>query len=141
MEIICYRDTELRRETRLLPAPTYNLAHTLLAHSPSEAVFVPIRSMQYLAILDHEEFIFLDSIHKNWIEISWQNFHPQQRSALDEPVKYDAVYYTPEVEDTMLRLQSEFYLALKQLADKERPQGIATVIKFTGQRKNPRNPT
>lgn len=138
MEITCYRDTELRREARHLPAATYNLAHTLLAHSPSATVFVPIRSMQYLAILDHEEFVFLDSVTKNWIEISWQNFHPQQRHALDEPVAYDAVYYTPKAADIMMRLQREFYLALQQLADKERPQGMASVIKFSGQRKLPR---
>jgi len=135
MEITCYRGTELHREARHLPAATYNLAHTLLAHSPSATVFVPIRTMQYLAILDHEEFVFLDSEHKSWIEIAWQNFHPQQRNALDEPVGYEAVYYTSEAADIMLRLQREFYLAMQQLAEKERPYGSARVIKFERKRK------
>ena len=138
MEITCYRDAELRREVRSLPAVTYNLAHILLEHSPTATAFVPIRSMQYLAILDNGEFVFLGAAQKNRIEISWQNFHPQRRSALDAPVEYEAVYYTPKAVDIMMRLQREFHLALQQLAEKDRPHTAASVIKFQGNRKIPR---
>ena len=55
MEITCYRNTELQREPRQLPAKVYNTAHLLLEHSKEGVVFVPIRSMQYLAVIDHEE--------------------------------------------------------------------------------------
>jgi hypothetical protein len=58
MELSCYRDRELAREPRYLPASTYNLAHTLLARSPGDCVFVPIRSMQYVAIIAVEEIDF-----------------------------------------------------------------------------------
>ncbi|MEO8332599.1 MAG: hypothetical protein ABI479_09190 [Gallionella sp.] len=130
MEITCYRDTELQREPRYLPAAAYNTAHLLLEHSKEGVVFVPIRSMQYLAVIDHEEIIFLDSENKNWVEISWQNFRPQQRSALTEPVPYEAVYYKPEVKEIMIRLLGEFPPALKALAAKDTPSTPARIIKL-----------
>ena len=54
-----YRPAETGREERLLPAPVYNLTHLLLAQTDSGCVFVPIRSMQYMAVLDAEESIFV----------------------------------------------------------------------------------
>ena len=130
MELVCNRNTELERESRLLPAAAYNSAHLLLEHSKEGVVFVPIRSMQYLAVIDHEEIIFLDSAHKSWVEIAWQNFRPQQRSALDEPVPYEAVYYTPDARQTMQRMQVEFPPALKALAAKDAPTTVARIIKL-----------
>jgi hypothetical protein len=137
VEITCYRDQEVSREFRQLPATTYNLAITLLSRSPSDNLFIPIRSMQYLAILDAEELVFLDGVHKCWIDIAWRNFRPQSRNSLEDPVSYDAVYYTPESNQIVNRLQRELYLALQQLAGKERAGGMAKIIKFTGQRKIP----
>lgn len=130
MEITCYRDHELAREHRSLPAVTYNLAHTLLARSDTGCVFVPIRSMQYLAILDAEEFVFLDGERKCWIDIAWQNFRPQVRASLEDPVPYQAVYYHPDAVQLMSRLQGELPRALKLLADKGRFDGSAKVFKF-----------
>ena len=106
------------REPRQLPAATYNLAHTLLARSPSGVVFVPIRSMQYLAILDHEEFVFVDGARKSLLDIAWQHFIPHPRCALDEPVSYATVYYHPAATDIMFRLQIKFRRALRSLAAK-----------------------
>ncbi len=137
MEINCYRDVEVKRELRQLPADTYNLAHTLLARSVTGNLFIPIRTMQYLAILDAEELIFLDGARKCWIDIAWRNFHPQSRSSLDEPVSYMAVYYTQEAIKMMGRLQRELHLALQQLSGKVPVHGDAKVIKFTGQHKDP----
>ena len=130
MEITCYRDTELQREPRYLPAAVYNTAHLLLEHSKEGVVFVPIRSMQWLAVIDREEIIFLDSENKNWVEISWQNFRPQQRSTLTEPVPYEAVYYKPDAGENMKRLLGEFPPALKALAAKDTPSVAARVIKL-----------
>jgi len=130
MEITCYRDTELSRESGFLPAATYNVANSLLTRSPTGCLFVPIRSMQYLAILDAEEFVFLDGERKCWIDIAWQNFCPQKRSALTDPVAYEAVYYQHSAAALMPRLQAEFPRALNELASKERIEGPARVIKF-----------
>jgi hypothetical protein len=130
MQITCYRNPESAREPRFLPAATYNLAHALLSRSTSGCLFVPIRSMQYLAILDAEEFVFLDGERKCWIDIAWQDFHPQMRTSLDEPVPYQAVYYEPDAAQFMARLQAELPHALNELASKGRLDGPARVIKF-----------
>jgi hypothetical protein len=133
MEITCYRDSEIACEIRHLPATTYNLAITLMARSDSNCLFVPIRSLQYLAILDAEEFVFVDGASKCQIDIAWRNFRPMERSTLDDPVSYEAVYYIAEAATLMARLQSEFPLALRSLSTKEKVEGPARVFKFPAQ--------
>ena len=130
MEITCYRDREMASEPNSLPAATYNLAHTLLARSPNGCLFVPIRAMQYLAILDAEEFVFLDGERKCWIDIAWQDFHPQVRTSLVDLVPYRAVYYQPDAAQLMARLQAELPRALNDLAAKGHLAGSARVLKF-----------
>ncbi|MBU0592789.1 MAG: hypothetical protein KKH74_03525 [Gammaproteobacteria bacterium] len=130
MEITCYRDPESARESLFLSAATYNLAHALLSRSTSGCLFVPIRPMQYLAILDAEEVVFLDGERKCWIDVAWQNFQPQRRVSLDEPVAYEAVYYRLSSSGLMARLLAEFPRALTDLAAKGRFEGSARVLKF-----------
>ncbi len=130
MQITCYRDQELAHEMRHLPAATYNLALTLLARSASGNVFVPIRSMQYLAILDAEEWVFLDGARKCWVDIVWRHFRPQARVSLDDPVAYEAVFYQADARNLMVRLLAELPRALQDLAKKERVEGSARVLKF-----------
>jgi hypothetical protein len=116
-----YRPPETGREVRQLPAPLYNLAHLLLAQSETGCVFVPIRSMQYMAVLDAEECIFVHREGRRMIELAWRNFRPGARTALTEAVAYDLVYYSPSGSATMARLQGEFYLALQALEKKQSP--------------------
>ena len=130
VEITCYRDQETGRESRQLPAATYNLAITLLARSPANILFIPIRSMQYLAILDAEELVFLDGERKCWIDIAWRRFRPQVRVSLDDAVGYEAVYYREEAKQIMPRLQAELPRALQELAKKYTTEGPAKVLKF-----------
>jgi hypothetical protein len=130
MKITCYRNHEVACESRHLPHATYNLAVTLLARCNSDCLFVPIRSLQYLAILDAEEFVFVDGASKCRIDIAWRHFRPMERTSLDDPVGYEAVYYHHETALLMSRLQTEFPLALRSLTGKERLEGPARVIKF-----------
>lgn len=130
MEITCYRDQELDCERRRLPAATYNLALTLLARSATGNLFVPIRAMQYLAIMDAEEWVFLDGERKCWIDIAWRRFRPQARDTLEDPVEYEAVYYRATARELMPRLQVELPRALQILAKKARVEGPARVLKF-----------
>lgn len=130
MELVCYRSIELQREPRYLPATTYNTARLLLDHSTEGIVFVPMRNLQYLAVIDDEEIVFLDSANKTWIDIAWQHFRPQQRTALTDPVHYEAVYYRTEAKQIMQRLLSEFPLALKALTEKNMPSSTARIIKL-----------
>lgn len=137
MEITCYRDPEVSHQSRHLPAATYNLAITLLARSSDDCLFVPIRSLQYLAILDAEEFVFVDGASKCRIDIAWRKFRPMERISLDDPVSYEAVYYLPETATLMSRLQTEFPNALHSLAGKERLDGPARVLKFPSPESSP----
>ena len=127
MEERFYREQEIARLPAFLPAATYNLAHTLLARAGT-CLFVPIRSLQYMAVLDAEEFIFVDSQNKAWVELAWQHFRPQARAALDERVPYEVVHYLPQAADTMKRLPGAFHQALLLLAGRQKPDVPATVL-------------
>jgi hypothetical protein len=124
-----YRPDEVTREVRTLPAATYNLARRLLGGGGA-CVFVPIRSMQVLAVLDAEEFIFVDREGGRLIDIAWQHFRPGERAALDEPVPYEAVYYSAAAPQTMPRLQGEFQKALAQLASRAPAPAAAQIVKL-----------
>lgn len=137
MEERFYREREITRLPAFLPAVTYNLAHTLLARA-GNCLFVPIRSLQYMAVLDAEEFIFVDSQNKAWVELAWQRFRPQARASLDERVPFEVVHYLPQAVETMKRLPGEFHQALLLLAGRQKPDVTATVIALQrGPRKHP----
>ncbi|HQT29763.1 MAG TPA: hypothetical protein PLE48_08195 [Thiobacillus sp.] len=131
MEERFYREQEIARLPDFLPASIYNLAHTLLARS-GNCLFVPIRSMQYMAVLDTDEFIFVDSQNKAWVELAWQHFRPQARTALDERVPFEQVHYLPQAADTMKRLPGEFHQALLLLAQRNKPVTPATLLTLHG---------
>ncbi len=122
------RGPELARASSTLPAATYNLTRILLAASPAGCVFVPMRGMQYMAVVDAEEIIFVDSQYKRWVEVAWRGFKPQARAALDEAVAYQAVYYIAEGADTQRRLQGEFHSALALLASRRQRKAPASVL-------------
>lgn len=131
MEESFYREQPIASEPRALPAALYNLAHTLLAQSRRECLFVPIRSMQYLAIIDSEEIIFVESASRPMIEMAWQHFNPHARNAIDDPVPYEAVYYAAQAGETMKRLQGEFFKALQLIGQRRVFSGPAKVLKLT----------
>jgi hypothetical protein len=91
--------------------------------------------LQYMAVLDAEEFIFVDSANKAWVEFAWQHFQPQARTALDERVPFEVVHYVPQAAQTMTRMLGEFQLALQRLAERDRPQEEAKVLPFSVVRK------
>jgi len=129
MEITVYRDKPLCSEARTLPATTYNLMHSLLARN-NGPLFVPIRSMQVLAIVDAEEVVFLTQHHRNQVELAWQRFRPQARDALDEAVPFEAACYTDEGADITQRIQGEFHAALLTQSKRSRPDVPASVLRF-----------
>ena len=125
-----YRRDEVAREPRTLPATTYNLAHVLLAHAAGGCLFVPVRGMQYLAVLDNEECIFVDREGGRLIEIAWRHFRPGERAALAAPVAYEAVYYSAKAPRVMPRLQGEFHKALVQLQGRAPTPAPARIFKL-----------
>lgn len=113
-----YREAPLEVRPAQLPAALYNAAHTLLARTREGCVFVPIRSMQYLAVLDAEEIIFVDREARHLVELAWRNFRPQARSGLWEPVPYEIHLYLSKARDNLARLQGEFAKALEQIIER-----------------------
>jgi len=123
-----YRPPERQRVARTMPGETYNLARLLLGRASNGCVFVPVRAMQYLAVIDAQEFIFVDREGRRLIEVAWQRFSPQARSSLDDPVPYEVVYYSERAGDTMKRLQGAFLQALRELQQRTPLPGNARVI-------------
>jgi hypothetical protein len=120
------------RAESALPAATYNLTRILLAASASGSVFVPIRSMQYLAVIDAEEIIFVDGQYRRWVEVAWRRFHPGGRQSLTDAVPYEALFYTAGADATQRRLLSDFHVALNQLDTRRRPTGSGVVLPLRG---------
>ena len=121
-----FRGEALRRERRRLPAEVYNRARLLLNRCGTSHLFVPIRSMQYQAVLDADEIIFVDGLGDRHVELAWQAFRPQERSGLNDPVPYDCVFYELSAAATLRRLQGEFSRALLEYA--LCPQGPGGVV-------------
>jgi len=110
-----YREDPLEVRPAQLPAAHYNLAHRLLVGSGGQCLFVPIRSIQYLAVIDAEEIIFVDREAKHLVELAWRHFRPQARSGLSEPVSYEIHLYLVKAQQILPRLQDEFLKALNEL--------------------------
>jgi len=129
MQLHFERGDEIRRETLTLPAATYNRLTVLFARGAREPLFVPIRNIQYLAIVDREEVIFVDGARRRFIQVAWQDFSRQQRASLQDPVDYQQIYYEPTGIDIAPRLPSEFLHALMAMESKqaERIAGDASV--------------
>ncbi len=131
MEIRFERGREIRRETRQLPSDLYNRLRILAARSGPGGLFVPIRPMQYLAVVDSEEVIFVDGQGPRRVEIAWREFRSRERTRLDEPVRYQCVYYEPKGLQAAPRLQGEFVKALRLFEQRQSHRGgAATVLPF-----------
>ena len=125
-----YRPAEFSREPRTLPSDIYNLAHRLLKRAATGCLFVPLRGVQFLAVLDADEIIFVDREGRRLIELAWQRFLPQTRRSLEDPVPYEVVYYSPAAVEIMRRVQGEFYKALREQEQKATLAGAGRVIKL-----------
>lgn len=104
---------------------TYNLAHTLLNRSNSDHLFIPIRSLQYLAIIEKNTFWFVDSLAYatrgdeggRLIRISWHPIVlPNERDSLVQNMDCRVIFYGCDMHKIQSRLNIEFYKAM-QLID------------------------
>lgn len=135
MELSFERGKEIDREVRQLPAGYYRKILLLFSRSRSKTLFVPIRAMQYLAIVDQEEIVFVDGQGPRIIELAWRDFHPGEREDLRAPVSYTCIYYEEKGLRNMARLQGEFLKALDQLEHRQpRSEGAATVTRLGSHR-------
>ena len=118
-----FRPPEVSRLASAVPAGVYNTTRSLLARSRTGSVLVPIRSMQFLGVIDRDEILFVDSqayAHEGeqggrLILIAWQLRPAAGRSALTDPVPCDIVFYETGLQETQLRLAGEFGRAMQDL--------------------------
>jgi len=123
-----FRPSEVARLASAVPAAVYNTARSLLARSRTGSVFVPIRSMQFLAVIDRAEIVFVDSqayAHQDGeggrlILIAWQPHPEPGRDSLAAPVPCDIVCYDDGLQQTQQRLVTEFPRALQDLDQRYR---------------------
>lgn len=119
-------DQPFAREPSSLPADIHNGLQLLLTRDGGRCVFLPIRSMQYQAVIDREEVVFVDAyggyahqdgVGGRLIRIAWQPAE-ESRASLSDPVPYDIVYYYPGLKETQRRLLGETRAALLRLAQR-----------------------
>lgn len=132
-----YREEPIEVRPAQLPAAVYNAAHRLLIQAREGCVFVPIRSMQYLAVIDAEEIIFVDREARHLVELAWRAFRPQARSGLLEPVPYEIHLYLVKARESLLRLQGEFTKALERVSARKTADHPAepAILPFPGRGK------
>ena len=142
---IFFRRRETAREQVSLPAVLFNRCQLLLNHARSAHVFVPVRSMQYQAVIDADEIIFVDSLGYavenghggRLIVLAWKFIAQGRRDSLTEPVPIEVVYYGTERHETHRRLMSEFPKTLDRyearLRDGHSENRTATILPFTPQ--------
>jgi hypothetical protein len=133
---------EVARESWSCPADIYNLTHTLLTRSEYDCVFVPIRSMQYLAVINASEIIFVDSQAYAYrdneggrlIMLAWIFDSAAHRRALNEPVPCEVACYHADSAMLQLRLVNTYREALnlmdRRYRDKAIPADGARVVKL-----------
>lgn len=137
-----FRPEEIAREQVNLPAALFNRCVLLLNNSATKNVFVPVRSMQFQAVIDAEEIIFVDNQSYavraghggRLIVIAWEVALHGRRDSLSEPVPIEIAYYANENHETHRRLMGEFPKALdlyetRMKADEQEGK-TATVLPF-----------
>lgn len=137
-----FRPSEIARERITLPAPLANRCRRLLQHADTRHVFIPIRSMQYQAVLDETEVIFVDNQGYavsegqggRLIMLAWDIALRGARDSLSAPVPMEIVYFNSDGHEIHQRLMSEFPRALDSFEAREKGAGgqdvSATVLPF-----------
>jgi hypothetical protein len=135
---------EVDRRLWSTPAEIYNLCKSLFNRSLTGNVFVPIRSMQFLAVIDKNEIVFVDSqsyaVSENEggrvILVAWQFKESNERDALTDPVPCEVVFYEKEGCDTQLRLVAEFRKSMELMdqryRDEQLPAKGAKILQLKG---------
>ena len=123
---------EVGRKQWSVPAEIYNLYRALQQRNLTGHVFVPIRTMQFMAVLDKSEIVFVDSqsyaVSKDeggrLILVVWKFAESIDRDALTDPVPCEVVFYEKYDSDLQLRLISEFRQAMELLDQRYRNEQL-----------------
>jgi len=133
---------EVERKKWVVPAEIYNLYRSLLKRCTTGHAFIPIRTLQFMAILDNNEIVFVDSQSYAYskdeggrlILIAWSFSSTQNREALTEPMPCEVVFYEQKNPDLQLRLIAEFKQSMELLdtryRDKQLPAKGARILRL-----------
>lgn len=139
-----FRPDEVARERLSIPAALYNRCRLVLSRCQYEHIFVPIRAMQVLAVIDEEEIIFVDNQAYavkdgeggRLIVLAWKFRHDQRGDDLTGPAPIELVYYQDRSRDLHNRLIGEFAKALDLMEQRYREHGCEArakkVLAFPG---------
>ena len=123
---------EVERKQWSVPAKIYNLYRALQQRNHTGHVFVPIRTLQFMAVLDKSEIVFVDSqsyaVSRDeggrLILVAWKFADLTDRDALTDPVPCEIVFYEQDNSDLQLRLVSEFRQAMELLDQRYRNEHL-----------------
>jgi hypothetical protein len=134
---IFFRPPEFARERLTIPATLYNHCRLMLSRCQYEHIFIPVRSMQLLAVIDEEEVIFVDN-HAyavrdgeggKLIRLSWQFRHEVRGDDLTGPAPIELIYYDKDARQLHTRLISEFKKALDLVGQRFKEHGCEAGVK------------
>lgn len=128
---VFFRPEPIAKDETTLPAALYNRCRLMLSRCAYQHIFIPIRSMQFLAVLDEDEVIFVDSQAYavrdgeggRMILLSWHFAEVQTRDSLSEPVPVEVFIHHPQAQEVRARLLQEFAKALAEVEERQRDRG------------------
>ena len=126
-----FRLDEVARERLSIPASLYNRCRLMLTRCQYEHVFVPVRPMQILAVIDEEEIIFVDNQAYavsdgeggRLIMLAWLYRHAERGDDLNGPMPIELVCYHDSARDLHSRLIGEFSKALDLVERRYKERG------------------
>ena len=136
-----FRPPVCHRQQSAVSINLYHLCRKALRRSPTHCAFVPIRSMQFQAVIDDEEIIFVDSqgymVHQGSggrvILLAWRFPPPAELESLSEPVACTVFHYREGLEEVQRRLIGELTKALELLEERALDQlepRVAKILSF-----------
>ena len=113
---VFFRPEEIGREVSSIRADLFNRCRRALTLSVTDCAFVPVRSMQLLAVITRDEVVFVDNlsyaVHEGrggrLIMLAWDLARAGRRASLDHPVPIEIVLFQNESRNLHNRLMSEF---------------------------------
>lgn len=126
-----FRPEPVACERLTIPAPLYNHCRLMLARCQYEHIFVPVRSLQFQAVIDEQEVIFVDNQAYavrdgeggKLIRLAWKFLYDRQRDDLTEPAPIELVYYDEQARELHSRLVGEFAKALDIMEERYKEKG------------------
>ena len=92
-ESVFFRKEALGTKKLHLPGNVYNAIRRILAIDNKSRIFVPVKALSSVAVISSDEILFVDRYMKKMVEFSWQEFKPQARTVINEPVEYEVTWH------------------------------------------------